>query len=216
MPWQKLTTTINTGGGSSYITGKIINWIGDSFTWGKVNGDKSITDYLQENYDCTVRNYGVSGRTMQHTSTVYSSIYDNYPSMNTNADIVIVWGGFNDITLSLQSNASLGVFADRVSTTYYGSLHLVLSGLQSMYLGKKIFICTLIDTNHSWDTVKLWNQAIREVSEYYGVGIIELSRVGINARNTDVKNTYIPDGIHPNNAGNLIISDVVAKFINSH
>jgi lysophospholipase L1-like esterase len=195
---------------------KLIVLIGDSLTWGKVNGDTSWTDYLQTNYGCTTRNYGVSGRTMQHTSTVYSSVYDNYASMNTDADIVILWAGFNDITLSLQSTAQLGVFTDRVSTTYYGSLHLILNGLQSMYQGKKIFICTLMDTNHSWDTVKLWNQAIREVAEYYGVPILELARASINARNTDLKTTYIPDGIHPNNAGNLLLSDVVAKFINSH
>lgn len=200
------------GGSSAYISGKKINCIGDSITAGNTGGATPWTTQLQTNYGCTVRNYGVSGCTLQDNASQWS-IYYRYPSMDNDADIVIVWGGWNDINIGLP----LGVFADRISTSFYGALHLILSGLQSKYLGKKIFVCTLLDTTHSYSTVNTFNNAVREVAEYYSISVIDMSKnLGINARNVDVKTNYIPDGTHPNTAGNRIVADVIAKFINSH
>lgn len=204
------------GGETAYLSGKKINCLGDSLTQGAIFGTPWTT-MIQNDFGCTVRNYGVVGSTFIDNSTQWSMSY-RWPNMDNDADIVVVWGGYNDINTGLP----LGVFADRVATTYYGAIHLMLNGLQTKYLGKKIFICTILDTFHAWNTVKLWNQAIREVAEYYAIPVIDLSQnLGFNARNTDNRATLFgsvgtPDATHPNTAGNRIIADYIAKYISSH
>ncbi|NOV01332.1 SGNH/GDSL hydrolase family protein [Paenibacillus planticolens] len=207
----EIKALISSGGLAPYISGKKINAIGDSMTQGKNTGTIGWTDYLQTKYNCTVRNYGVNGSTFTDNSTTFSMSY-RWPSMDNDADIIIVWGGFNDIN----QGKTLGTFTDRVATTYYGALHLMLDGLQTKYTGKKIFIGTILDMQHTWATVKSFNTAIREVAEYWGVPVIELASVGFGSRNASVKESMVPDNVHPNNLGNVFIAEVMAKSINSH
>lgn len=196
------------GGSSSSLAGKKINCLGDSITWGATSGATPWTTMIQNDYGCTVRNYGVSGATFTDNGSVFSMSY-RYPNMNNDADIIVVWGGWNDINIG----RTLGTFADRVATTFYGALHLMLDGLQTKYLGKKIFICTIMDFHHTWATVQAWNKAVMEVSEYWGVPVIDMARVGFSSRNASVKTNLVPDNIHPNTAGNQIIANLIAKAI---
>ncbi|UVI32105.1 SGNH/GDSL hydrolase family protein [Paenibacillus spongiae] len=206
-----LVSESGSGGSTSYIKGKKINCLGDSITQGNAGGATPWTTILQNNYGCTVRNYGISGSTFIDNSTVWSMYY-RFPSMNNDADINIVWGGFNDIT----QNFPIGTFADRVSTTFYGALHLMIDAIMTKFVGKKLYVCTLLDHHHNWETVKTWNNVIREVTDYWGVQVIEMNRLGISPRNTNAKAALIPDNIHPNTAGNQVIADYIAAFINSH
>lgn len=210
MSWIKKSNT-PTGGTSDKITGKKINCLGDSITRGNANGATPWVDMLATQHNCTVRNYGVSGTTLSNRGDGFSMV-ERYLSMDNDADVVIVWGGWNDVN----QGRPLGVFGSTDNTTFYGALNIMLNDLQSKYLGKKIFICTILSTEHSWTTVKNYNNAIREVSEYYAIEVIEMSRLGISARNLDVKTAYIPDNVHPNTAGNQIVTDFIASFLNSH
>lgn len=208
MTWTK---KMGSGSSSSYITGKTINCLGDSLTAGNTGGSTPWTTFLQSNYSCTVRNYGMSGTTLANNGTTNGMI-TRYPNMDNNADIVMVWGGWNDINQSI----ALGTFADRVDTTFYGALHLMLDGLQTKYTGKKIFIGTILDHHHTWTTVQNYNKAVRDVAEYWAVPIIEFAFLGFGSRNNASKSTLMVDDTHPNTAGNKIVADVIAKFINSH
>lgn len=199
------------GDGTSYITGKKINCIGDSITQGNTAGATPWTTLLQNGYSCTVRNYGISGCTFADNGSQWAMI-NRYQNMDNNADIIIVWGGWNDINQGL----ALGVFSDKSATTFYGALHLMMDGLQTKYLGKKIFLCSIMDFHHSWATVLNYNKAVREVAEYWGIHVLEMAHVGFSSRNASVKTNIMPDNIHPNTLGNQIIASRIASFINSH
>lgn len=210
------TAIANSGGGSSggssYITGKKINVIGDSIVKGETDGATPWSTFLSQNNGCAVRNYGVNGARLADDGTV-SSVYSRYSSMDDDADIIIVWAGWNDINKPV----TLGTFSSRVSTEYYGALHLIAEGLATKYIGKKIYFCTLLNTHANWTSQVIpFNNAIKEVAEYWGFQVIEMSRVGFNGRNATVRAALIPDNVHPNTEGNKIIADVMAKFINSH
>jgi lysophospholipase L1-like esterase len=211
---SEIDQAISNGGGSTaqpYIANKKINVIGDSIVRGTTDGATPWTTFLSDNNNCVVRNHGVNGARLADDGTTYS-VYSRYQSMEDDADIVIVWAGWNDINKPVP----LGTFDSRDGTTYYGALHLIAEGLLTKYIGKKIFFCTLLNTHASWTTVKSFNNAIREVTEYWGLQVIETSKVGFNGRNATVKSSLIPDNVHPNTEGNKIIADVMAKFINSH
>lgn len=205
MTWRKTNVT-------NPLFGKKINCIGDSICRGLTHDVNSWQKYLTDNYGCTTNNYGVNGCTMVDNASV-ASVYYRYPSMDTTADMVIIWAGWND----LHQGQPLGTFNDTVATSFYGVLKILLNDLQSRYLGKKIFICTIIDTLDGWTTLKNFNAAIREVAEYYNISVIDLAKnAGFSARNADVLTTYVPDNVHPNGLGNALIGEVIARHINTH
>ena len=59
-------------------------------------------------------------------------------------------------------------------------------------------------------------QAIREVAEYYGLPVLDLyATYGVQPAIPVMKDTYMPDGLHPNDAGHVLLTGKIAKFIES-
>lgn len=124
-------TAVSTSLPASFGRFKKANFLGESITQG-INTTKIYTVKLQERLGITtIRNYGVSGTKLGNdTLSDTTSFVARYPAMNTYADLITVFGGTNDYGFAA---VGLGTMADRVSTTFYGSLHTLYSGLKSMY-----------------------------------------------------------------------------------
>jgi hypothetical protein len=54
--------------------------------------------------------------------------------MDDDADLITVFGGTNDFN----ANSPIGTIADTASTTFYGSLHILIEGLIDKYPSKAI------------------------------------------------------------------------------
>ena len=55
---------------------------------------------------------------------------------------------------------------------------------------------------------------IRRGAEYYSLPMLDLYAVsGIQPAVPVMKETYMPDGLHPNDAGHVILANKIAKFI---
>ena len=56
--------------------------------------------------------------------------------------------------------------------------------------------------------------AIIEIAAFYSIPVLDLFRVsGIQSRVPELKERYIPDGLHPNDAGHVILTNKIAQFI---
>lgn len=63
-------------------------------------------------------------------------------------------------------------------------------------------------------TLREYVNIIREVAEYYSLPVLDLYAAGgIQPAIEEVKNAYMPDGLHPNDAGHRIIADKLKSFI---
>ena len=208
------------------LNGKIINFLGDSITEG-IGASKPEYKYVsvfETLTGATANNYGITGTRFAHQSTVTNvkvdtnAFTERHMKMSDDADAVVVFGGTNDFG---HGDAPIGTFTDRTYDTFYGACHMLFSDLIRKYLGKPIVIITPlhrddelgVNPNTGMD-LKAYTNIIREVAEYYSLYVLDLFRdSGLQPAIPEIKENYMPDGLHPNDAGHAILARRVAKFL---
>ena len=217
------------------LEGLKINFLGDSITEG-VGASSAETVYhevLKKEAKLGVaRNYGISGtrialqfgsRGVPEEPTIDDkSFCERYNEMDDDADVVVVFGGTNDYG---HGDAYIGKFEDRTPETFYGACHTLFKGLIKKYLGKPIVIMTPL---HRVDETKVpetkdpdryldlkgYVDIMREVAEYYSLPVLDLFKEsGLQPEIEEIKENYLPDGLHPNDNGNKVIADKLKKFL---
>jgi len=217
------------------LEGLTINFLGDSITQG-VGASSPETVYhavLKKEVKLKeARNYGISGtRFALQTGTELrpkddyvdvNSFCERFHTMDDDADVVVVFGGTNDYG---HGDAPLGGFSDRTPASFYGACHYLFSGLIKKYLGKPIVIMTplhrLNETKNTTEyksygvgTLRDYVNIIREVAEYYSLPVLDLyASSGLQPEIKEIQETYIPDGLHPNDNGNAVIAYKLKRFL---
>lgn len=141
-----------------------------------------------------------------------------FASMNDDADLIIIFGGTNDHEHA--DTAQFGTMSDREDISFYGALHVLMSGLIEKYLGKTIVFMTPLHKDGEFTpnpitgkTLKEYVNAIKEVAEFYGIHIVDTySMGGMPTVIPEVKSTYINDGLHPNEAGHEFLGKRLAPI----
>ena len=217
------------------LEGLKINFLGDSITEGVKASGKEATycAILKREANLSeIRNYGISGTRFalqkgtplrpKDTFVDVNSFSERYDKMDDDADVVVVFGGTNDFG---HGDAPMGAFCDRTPDTFYGACHYLFSGLIRKYLGKTIVIMTpLHRTNetknngqekvYGFGTLKDYVNAIREVAEFYGLPVLDLfATCPIQPEIEEVREAFMPDGVHPNDEGHKIIAQRLKAFL---
>ena len=207
-----------------------INFLGDSITEGHGVTDVSgrFTNLLADNYGVIARNYGIGGTriAIQKTPSACPR-HDLYfigrvAEMDPDCDVVMVFGGTNDYG---HGDAPMGSMSDRTEETFYGALHVLYNTLLNRYPESKIIIMTPIHRLDAQQTkyengasvnrsLKQYVDAIREVAEYYSLPVLDLyASYGIQPQVQIMREKFVPDGLHPNDAGHHILAEKIAAFL---
>lgn len=213
------------------LKGKKINFLGDSITYGaKTSGEeKRFSNIIAQRYGAICNNYGIGGTRIARQKKPSEKSYadrdfcSRVEEMDDDADIIIVFGGTNDFG---NGDAPLGEMSDRTPYTFYGALHTLYTKLTEKYPGKQIVILTPL---HRWNennkrgeggkaedvgTLKDYVEAIREVAEYYSFPVLDLYAVsGIQPDVRIIRERFMPDDLHPNDAGHEILADKISAFL---
>lgn len=207
-----------------------INFLGDSITAGVGASAKSkcYVNQIGLKVD-TVRNYGIGSTSIayQIKSSVPGRYFCNrYQEMDNDADYIVIFGGTNDYGFG---DAPLGKPDDATPETFYGSLNYLYSAIMNNYPDSKIIVVTpmhmLGDDNlqgyngykgKDVATLETYVNIIKQVAGTYSLPVIDLYSVSeLNPNNPELKNTYFADGVHPNDSGHKLISEIILNFINS-
>ena len=217
------------------LEGLKVNFLGDSITFG-VGASSAETVYhaiLKKEVNLKeARNYGISGTkialqkgTLEKPKDDYvdvNSFCERFDKMEDDADVVVVFGGTNDYGAG---DAPIGTFADRTPDTFYGACHYLFSGLVKKYLGKPIVIMTPLhrldeerssspNKNEDSKPLRVYVSTIREVAEYYSLPVLDLyASSGIQPEMKEIREKFVPDGLHPNDAGNAVIAYKLKRFL---
>ena len=211
------------------LKGTKINFLGDSITEGAGTSspDRMFTMLIEREYGAICQNYGIGGTRIarQKTATVEKwdrDFISRVPEMDADADIVVVFGGTNDFG---HGDAPLGTMSDRTPYTFYGALHCLYTALTEKYPDVPVVILTPL---HRWNedspkgdnkpapvgTLKEYVNIIREVAEYYSLPVLDLFKEsGLQPKIPVIQQKYVPDGLHPNDAGNEILAHKIARFL---
>ena len=158
-------------------------------------------------------------------------------------DAIIIYRGTNDFSHSPYAMLTSGYFDNYewqypesdVVTGGYGykeGLCLTIKKLRDAYPNAKIFLCTLnvfkrvnyshFPTNNGSNSLPQYNNAIREVADFMGCGVIDFDKDGITFENC-YSQGYITDSstipTHPSDKGHMVmglkaITDMKAQYSN--
>lgn len=213
------------------ISGLTINFLGDSITQGVgVSTPRNI--YVNQIARMAglykANNYGISGTRFARQNAPSAnpsfdlSFCDRCADMDKTADINIVMGGTNDFG---HGDAPLGTPADRDPSTFWGACHYLFRTLIETYPGAINVICTplhrLNEDVPTGDlkaepvgTLKTYVDIIRAVAEYYSLPVCDLyATSGLQPRVPLIQERFIPDGLHPNDAGHEVMARRIIGFL---
>ena len=213
------------------LKGKKINFLGDSITQGVGvdSPEKIYLNLLKESCGLSeARNYGISGSRIARQSNYETenlpAFCDRFKDMDDNADVVVVFGGTNDYG---HGDAPLGSFDSRDVNTFYGAMHILCEKLMNKYPTAQLVFMTPL---HRLGEERLINERgirnvatlsgyvdiIKEVTRYYSIPTLDLYSVsGMQPQVEVLKQTYMPDGLHPNDAGAEKIAKLLYGFLKS-
>lgn len=209
------------------LKGLKINFLGDSITEGHGCSCEAarFSDRIAAEYGAVTRNYGIGGTRLAHQNTPSENPRHDldFPSrvveMAPDADVVVVFGGTNDFG---HGDAPFGTPADRTADTFCGALHELYTSLLEKYPAAQFVIITPLHRatecipNMHGKVLKDYVEEIRRAAEYYSLPVLDLyAEYGVQPAVPVMKDMYMPDGLHPNDAGHVILTNKIAKFIES-
>ncbi len=206
------------------LNGLKINFLGDSITEGVGASDREKTCFvslMRSQYGVDARNYGIGGTRIARQKTPSENARHDldfcgrFAEMDDDADVIIVFGGTNDFR---HGDAEFGTMTDRTVETFYGALHTLYQGLVEKYPAATIVVMTplhrLGEENGRGLTLKQYVEAIREVAEFYSLPVLDLyASSGLQPLIPIIKETYMPDGLHPNDTGYQVLANKLAAFL---
>ncbi len=204
------------------LKGKKINFLGDSITEGvgTTGPEKVYHQLIKEKYgmECAY-NYGVGGtRIARHNvPTMRATIYDltfelRAETMCRDVDAVVVFGGTNDYG---HGDAHFGEIDSEDIYTFCGGVNSLISKLKRDFPKAEIVFMTplhrLNETNPSLPdskTLSEYVEAMREICKKRDIKMIDLFEINpIDPEDTEL----VPDGLHPSDAGHVVLAEVVAR-----
>ena len=218
------------------LKGKKINFLGDSITEGHGTSDWATKPYhqlLRVNAGLAeARNYGIGGTKIARLPVITENPFDQdfnlrALKMDTDADAIVVFGGTNDFG---HGTIPMGEMGDRDPHTFYGGLHTLCQFLIKTYIDKPIVFMTplhrlnemldynnrVADNNPCARPLVDFVRAIKEVCEFYSIPVLDLYGAGgMYAQLWCWCERYMPDGLHPNDAGHALIANKLQKFLES-
>lgn len=213
------------------LKGKKINFLGDSITEGSGTSgqDKTYWGLIAAREGAICRGYGISGTRIAKQSSVSGEprwdldFCQRALEMDADADIVVVFGGTNDFG---HGDAPIGTMADRTPYTFYGALHTLYTSLIERYTDATIVIMTPLhrgnednprgDGHKPQDVGVLadYVDVIREVAQYYSLPVLDLfATSGMQPKVPVIQQRFIPDSLHPNDAGHEIMAAKLTAFL---
>lgn len=211
------------------LKGKKINFLGDSITAGSGASSPETTYHqlMKARYGLgEARNYGVGGtRIALQVTPSENPQFDLHfqmraTEMERDADAIVVFGGTNDFG---HGDAPIGEMSDRTPETFYGALHYLYTYLMTEFPFARIFVCTPLHRlsentpDRKGKILSDYADMIKEVARYYSLPVIDLYDIyGIQPSIDVQRETYMPDGLHPSDAGHELLCDRIANFILSY
>ena len=214
------------------LEGKKINFLGDSITEGHGTScpENVFHQVLKRNAGLAeARNYGIGGtRIARQSAPSEEPRWDRDFLMRAeelpeDADAVVVFGGTNDYG---HGDAPMGTFSDRTPDTFYGACHLLMQKLLEKFSDSLIVFMTPLHRcgecrteggvpgEKAEDRLENYVNALQEVAAYYALPVLDLYRCsGIQPEVEIIREKYCPDGLHPNDAGHVLLASRLQGFL---
>ena len=210
------------------VQGKTVCFLGDSITegCGASATEKCFVSLFAAAHPATrVHNYGIGGTRIADqkvpTELKYEfPFYTRVEQMEYNADLICVFGGTNDFG---HGDAPMGKLGNKTPDTFYGALYTLSEKLLQRYPDAKIVFFTPLHC--AWETTPTkradgawvladYVNAVRQNADKFAFPILDLWEVsGMLPVTAEEREKFMPDGLHPNDAGYERLFTIINSFI---
>ena len=206
--------------------GKKIAVIGDSWSDTTNNTcNKRWHDWIAQKTGASIQCVAVSGTGYKRgTGSEYttSNFMQQALTIDSDTDLVIIFGSGNDCGTSKTANYDFGTAKDTTDSTLGGCINITLDNIQSTAPNARILMVSpapWINYDPWWEGVTtgrmgVYTELIKNVAAYRGVRFKDMYHSSdMHPQNPDFKaNFYNSDGVHPNDAGQKrLYPDILAE-----
>ncbi len=209
------------------LKGLKVNFLGDSITEGHGTSSQkfrydTVTGGLAEFAE--INNYGIGGTRIAYNNDASAwPVWDLYfcgraDKMKRDADLIVVFGGTNDYG---HGNADLGGPEDKTPDTFCGALNWLMWYLKTAFpTAKTVFMTPMrrqgdeIPSPLTHHALLDYVDAVISAGARHGIPVLDLYRtLGLDPNCEDIRAKYVPDGLHPNDAGHELIAKALYEFL---
>lgn len=217
--------------GVSNLSGKTWIAIGDSITEKNFRANKNYHDFVKEQVGgMVVYNYGISGSGFWNRANTIANSISQIP------DYVTLFWGANDL---IRAPKTLGNRDSQGTDSLGGLMNIAISSLLTKFYDKKFAVFTLLPRSNynnvtnatavdesgvsqGYTATQVADLTI-EICEKYSVPVLDLYRISnlypwvadANQKYFTAPTLTTPDGLHPNDAGQELISYKIRDFLES-
>ncbi len=215
------------------LRGKKINFLGDSITEGAGTDGLAYAfpALLKEELGLAEsRNYGIGGTRIApqqlpnlRDCRLDGDYYTRLSTLDPDADLIFIWGGTNDYG---HGNAPFGQVGDASPATFCGAVRCMLEKARARFPQARLVLATPLERLNSDSpygdggqpfTVPPLSEyacAMREIAEEQGVPLLDFFAMKTLDPNVPLlRGIYVPDGLHPNNAGHQVLCRIIKDFL---
>lgn len=208
--------------------------IGDSITEENFRATYHYHDYIKAETGLSFVNMGVSGTGYKAEGSGDKAFYKRVPNMATDADLITIFGGVNDVVLS---NATIGTASDTGTDTICGCVNETIDEIEELYPAHmpigiiSPLPCYCSDTSvnlHPYqkpdDETNRMSQFVEQLSlicKHRGIPFLDLFHQSnlrpwhseCNAKYFSCDSAPTGDGLHPNGHGHRLFYRQILEFI---
>ena len=202
--------------------------LGDSITQGVGVENLSNMYYNRIQRECGVRELYVDGiggtriarqQTPSEEPTFDLDFVSRIDKIDEDCDLVVVFGGTNDFG---HGDAPIGTPDDRTEDTFWGACHLLCEKLIQRFPKSKLVYMSPLhritedEQNRHGKILNDYVEIIKIVTRKYSIPFLDMMQEGGLAPRVPIhQELYMPDGLHPNDAGQGRISARLKGFLQS-
>ena len=202
--------------------------LGDSITQGAGVENLSNMYYNRIQRECGVRELYVDGiggtriarqQTPSEEPTFDLDFVSRIDKIDEDCDLVVVFGGTNDFG---HGDAPIGTPDDRTEDTFWGACHLLCEKLIQRFPKSKLVYMSPLhritedEQNRHGKILNDYVEIIKIVTRKYPIPFLDMMQEGGLAPRVPIhQELYMPDGLHPNDAGQGRIAERLKGFLQS-
>ena len=205
------------------LNGKKWIAVGDSLTseWTLGTDVKNYTNYVSEELGLTMYNKGVGGTGYWKGYSSNSAFYQRVNDFTETADIVTIFGSFNDLGTEdgVQGITVIGDITDNTTDTICGCINKTLDTLEEKYPLAMIAIITPTPWSNSHDNTnaETYVSKLKGIAKYRSIPCLDLyHESSMRPWDEAFRSNFYQngtDGAHPNTEGHKRITPMFVDFI---